>query len=193
MNDSSLPDHENKTTVAAANSPAEKRRSSFGCTFALWLVAGMLLGAIASLLVLRSLYAERIPEISPADYYAAKEKWKANEVANYDIEVQVSGTQEGKYRVEVRNGEAIAAWANGFPQSKQRTFVTWSVPGMFGTMSRDIEVLEKHTAGKADATTPRITMRAEFDEKHGYPVRYRRIQWGSSVQMIWQVTKFEVK
>jgi len=143
--------------------------------------------------IFRWQYAERIPQISPAEYYAAKERWRVNGASSYDIEVQVTGTQEARYRVEVRDGQAIAAWRNGVPLQQQRTFSTWSVPGMFGTMSRDIEVLEKHAAGRADANTPRITMRAEFDEKFGYPARYRRIQWGSPVQMIWQVTKFEVK
>jgi len=48
MNDSSLPDHEAKTTAAAMNVPAEKTaRASFGCTFALWLLAGLLVAELS--------------------------------------------------------------------------------------------------------------------------------------------------
>ena len=50
---------------------------------------------------------------------------------------------------------------------------------MFGTMSRDVEVLDKHAKGRRIEFTPRLTLRAEFDPKYGYPAGYRRIQWGS--------------
>ncbi|QDU27692.1 hypothetical protein ETAA8_27810 [Anatilimnocola aggregata] len=193
MNDSTPPAHETKTSPVQTRPSDGVRRIGFGRTFVLWLIAGLLLGAIGTLFALRWQYADPTPEVTPADYHAAKEKWKANAVENYDLEVQISGTQGATYRVQVREGQAIAAWRNDLPLRQQRTFSTWSVPGMFGTMSRDIEVLEKHATGKADALTPRLTLRAEFDAKYGYPARYRRIEWGSPVQMVWQVTKFEAK
>ena len=40
---------------------------------------------------------------------------------------------------------------------------------MFSTISRDIEAVERHAAGKADRFTPRLTLRAEFDPKYSYP------------------------
>jgi hypothetical protein len=189
MSDGSLPEHEAKgPAVSTRREPKSGARR-----FVLFMFVGLVVGGIASLVVLRARYADPTPNIEPADYYAARDRWQANAVPNYDIEVVVTGTQGAKYRVEVRDGEARAAWRNDSPLMTQRTFVTWSVPGMFGTMSRDIEVLELHAAGKAGPTTPRLTLRAEFDPQYGYPVRYRRIEWGSPVQVSWEVTRFEVK
>lgn len=174
------------------NSKPAGQRSS-GRVFVLWLLFGLILGAIATLVVMRSQYADPLPEITPADFHAARERWQTSELQDYDIEVQVTGTQGAKYRVEVRGGKAIAAWRNDLPLMQERTFSTWSVRGMFGTMSRDIDVLERRAAGKADQSTPQLTLRAEFDTQTGYPAKYRRIQWGSPVQVSWIVTKFTVR
>ena len=110
----------------------------------------------------------------------------------YDIEVRVTGSQPAIYRVQVRAGEAVAAWRNGQPLLSRRTFGTWSVPGMFGTISRDIESIERHTTGKADRFTPRLILRAEFDPQYSYPARYRRIEQWSTVEVAWEVTDFRV-
>ena len=102
------------------------------------------------------------------------------------------GSQPAIYRVEVRCGEAQAAWRNGAPLTTHRTFGTWSVPGMFSTISRDIEALERHAAGKAERFTPRLTLRAEFDAQYHYPRRDRRIQQWSTVEVAWEVTEFRI-
>lgn len=112
---------------------------------------------------------------------------------DYDIEVAVAGTQPATYEVRVRDGQAIEAFRNGKPLNQRRTFGTWSVPGMFSTMSRDVEAVERRERGEADPSTPRLTLRAEFDPKYGYPKRYQRIEWGSPVEVTWQVTHFEPK
>jgi hypothetical protein len=112
--------------------------------------------------------------------------------ANYDIEVRVTGSQPAVYRVEVRGGEAQAASRNGEPLLTRRTFGTWSVPGMFSTISRDIEAVERHAAGQAERFTPRLTLRAEFDAEYSYPKRYRRIQQWSTVEVAWEVSEFRV-
>jgi hypothetical protein len=155
------------------------------------LLAGALIGIVATLLVLRNRVADPLPELKPADFYSAREKWDENELPNYNIEVKVTGTQGATYRAEVREGKAVAAWRNDKPLLQERTFNTWSVRGMFGTISRDIDHVERRAAGKAEQNTPRLTLRGEFDPKTGYPARYRRIEWGSAVEVSWQVTKFE--
>lgn len=171
--------------------PADRSLRS-GRVFVLWLLAGLIVGGVTTLFVLRSRVADPLPEITPADFYAARERWEKNELPNYDIEVQVTGTQGATYRVQVREGKAIAAWRNDKPLLQERTFSTWSVRGMFGTISRDIDRVERLAAGTADPNTPRLTLRGEFDAETGYPRRYRRIEWGSPVEVSWQVTRFEV-
>lgn len=176
--------------MPAEQPPAGEPRN-VGCTFLLWLAGGLLIGMIGTLVFLRWKYADPMPEITPADYYAARDRWQQNGPASYDIEVRVMGSRPALHRVEVREGKAVAAWINDVPHSQQRTYSTWSVPGMFGTIGRDIDHIERHAAGKADPTTPRLTLRAEFDPDTGIPRRYRRIQWGSPVQVSWEVIRFE--
>jgi hypothetical protein len=122
----------------------------------------------------------------------ARQRWEANAPPNYDIEVVVRGSQPATYAVEVRDGRPEVALRNGQPLLQRRTFSTWSVPGMFSTMSRDVEVVERFEQGNASPSAPRLALRAEFDERFGYPTRYRRIEWGSPVEVSWEVTKFEV-
>lgn len=172
--------------------PPKARRRSVGCIFALWLLAGLFLGVVVTLIVFRWQYADPFPEITPADFQAARQRWEQQGPQNYNIEVQVTGTRAATYRVQVRDGAATAAWINATPLPQQRTWGTWSVRGMFGTIARDIDALERRAAGQADKSTPRLTLRAEFDERTGYPIRYRRIQWGSPVEVTWEVTQFEV-
>src|SRR5262249_6144467 len=121
----------------------------------------------------------------------AHERWQAVAPADYDIKVRVTGSQPAVYRVEVRGGQPQAASRNGEPLLSRRTFGTWSVPGMFGTISRDIEAIEKHAGGKADRFTPRLVLRAEFDATYSYPKRYRRIEQWSNVDVAWEVVEFK--
>ena len=62
---------------------------------------------------------------------------------------------------------------------------------MFATMCRDVDTLERRAAGQADKSTPNLNLRATFDPRYGYPARYRRIQYRSSSEVEWEVTKFE--
>jgi hypothetical protein len=157
-----------------------------------WALLGGAIGLAGSLVVLRFTSRDPTPALTPELFYAAHERWKAAAPPDYDIEVRVTGSQPALYRVEVRGGQPQAAWRNGQPLANRRTFGTWSVPGMFSTISRDIEAVEKHAAGKADRSTPRLTLRAEFDPHYSYAKRYRRIEQWSTVDVAWEVTEFGV-
>lgn len=131
------------------------------------------------------------PKLTPEIFEAAQAKWKREQPQNYNIEIQVNGTQPATYYVEVRGGVAQLALRNGQPLRQMRTFSTWSVPGMFATMSRDVDALELRAAGRGDKFTPDLNLRATFDPRYGYPARYRRLQYQSSVEVEWEVTRFE--
>jgi hypothetical protein len=158
--------------------------------FFVWMLIGLGVGMIGMFFVLLVLVRDPTPALTPEIFHAAHNRWNRSAPKNYNIEIRVTGSQPAVYRVEVRDGQAQAAWRNGSPLLQRRTFGTWSVPGMVGTIGRDIEAVEKHAAGKADPFTPRLTLRAEFDPKYSYPAKYRRIEWGSSVEVAWEVTQF---
>ena len=160
--------------------------------FALWLLAGGCIGLVLALAVMFFMVRDRTPTLTPKEFYEARERWEAAAPQDYDIEIRVSGSQPATYRVEVRDGIADVALRNERPLTQRRTFGTWSVPGMFSTISRDIEAIERRAAGKADASTPRLILRAEFDPQYSYPAKYRRIESGSPVEVSWEVTHFRV-
>ncbi len=169
-------------------SPATLRR------FVAWTLVGLAIGSAAALVILRQLYGDPTPPLTPAIFDAAHERWKAAAPPSYDIEVRVTGPQAATYRVEVRDGKPQAAFRNGQPLTTRRTFGTWSVPGMFGTMSRDVDAIANAAAEHKQMP---LILRAEFDAKYAYPARYRRIDNGSrkggdSIAVAWDVTEFRV-
>src|SRR5687768_4933472 len=103
MNDGG--DLETKSAPVASTEKSAAAGSTLR-TFILFLFAGLLLGGIAALFIIRWKYGDALPEMTPADYLAARDKWRANAPPDYDIEVQVSGVRAATYRVEVRDGEA---------------------------------------------------------------------------------------
>jgi hypothetical protein len=162
--------------------------------FVRWLIIGGLIGGLSTLIVLAAMHRDQTPNLTPALFEAAHDRWKKAAPPDYDIEVHVSGPQGATYRVEVRDGQPQAAWRNGDPLTSRRTFGTWSVPGMFGTISRDLETVDRHAAGR---TSEDLLLRAAFEPKYSYPERYRRIQWGSrrgsdAITVAWEVTTFRV-
>ena len=165
--------------------------------FLLWTLAGLALGVVATLVALRMINHDPTPLLTPELFYAASARWKASAPADYDIEIQVAGPQAAVYRVEVRGGQPAAAWRNGQPLKQHRTFGTWSVPGMFSTISRDLESEERRTTGRAQPGTPQLILKAQFDSQYHFPQRYRRIEWGSrrgsnAVTVTWEVVEFKV-
>jgi hypothetical protein len=178
-----------------ADDAAEKARARSIANlrgFVLWTVVSLAIGLAVIVVVLRAANYDPTPALTPELYRAAHERWKAKAPPDYDIEIRVRGSQPATYRVEVREGEAMNALRNGQPLTSRRTFGTWSVPGMFATISRDIEAIERHAAGKADRFTPRLILRAEFDQTYSYPKHYRRIEQWSTVEVSWEVTEFRL-
>jgi len=162
--------------------------------FVMFTLVGIGAGLVIMLAVMRQANYDPTPSLSPEQFHAAHEHWKAHKIPNYDVEVKVTGPQSAVYRVEVRDGEAVAAWRNGQPLRSPRTFGTWSIPGMFSTISRDIEAIER--AAAANKQRPLI-LRAAFNSDYGYPERYRRIDNGSrkgsdSMAVTWDVVEFRL-
>jgi hypothetical protein len=184
MSDDSLPTSESPVSSPQLPAPIFRR-------VLLGVAAGLALGMLVMLGVAIMNRGAVSPRLTPDIFEAAKAKWNLEQPQNYNIEIQVHGTQPATYYVEVRGGAAQLALRNGQPLRQMRTFSTWSVPGMFATMSRDVDALKLRAAGRGDKFTPDLNLRATFDPRYGYPARYRRLQYQSSVEVEWEVTRFE--
>ena len=169
--------------------PRARQLRRFGC----WLIVGTLLGGAVTMAILRWRLADPTPALTAERFQAARQAWAEHAPQDYDLEVVVEGPQPGTYRVSVRGGESVAASRNDQSLKQRRTFSTWSVPGMFGTIGRDLEQIARRRAGNADRFTPDLTLRASFDQELGYPRHYLRMESGSTQDVSWEVTKFEVR
>src|SRR6478735_5470778 len=90
-----------------ARIPSDKRR------FVVFTLMGIAGGLIAALVVMRQVHYDPTPSLSPEQFHAAHDHWKSHKIPSYDIEIKVTGPNASVYRVEVRDGDAIAAWRNG--------------------------------------------------------------------------------
>ncbi len=183
-----------EAVAESATSPRRPVATSGLRRFVAWTFVGIGVGLVIVLFFARQANYDPTPTLTPALFEAAHERWKGVAPPSYDIEIRVTGPQASTYRVEVRDGEPQAAWRNGQPLMTRRTFGTWSVPGMFATMSRDVEAIERAAERH---TSPPLILRAEFDPKYSYPAKYRRIDNGSrkgsdAIAVTWDVTEFRV-
>jgi hypothetical protein len=151
-----------------------------------------LLAVVGGIAGVRLLIAERLPDLTEDRLAQAEQLWQNAGPQNYDIDVELRGTQPGTVRVQVRGGDVVTMTRNGrIPQPW--TWPYWSVPGMLETLERDLELAADpvHETGAALGTQWRL--RCEFDAELGYPRRYHRYVSGGGPEVLWRVTRFEPK
>ncbi len=143
------------------------------------------MGGLLTFLVALMLLSDRIPEMTPEILSEAQDRWSQQQPASYRIQIKVEGRQPGVYETEVHNGEVTKSTFNNRPLTSRRTMSTWSVDGMFRTLDYDAEAQVNPRP-----TDPQLTLRAEFHPEFGFPLRYHRIEWGSTNELMWTVTDF---
>jgi hypothetical protein len=155
---------------------------------------GGLIGLIAAVIIWRTMFGQNVlPALTRHEWDESFRKWEAAGVRDYDIEIKVTGRQAATYAVQVRAGIPISAQRDGYALPQQRTWSTWTVEGMFETIGRDLESVEKHATGRAESGTPQLQLRGTFDPELGYPQRYLRtemVKFGANPEVSWGVVRF---
>lgn len=154
-----------------------------------WFVAVVFLLAIVAALLTWRQFGSGLSQISRADLDAAQKRWEAAAVRDYDLTVVLAGRQTGELRIQVRNDEPISLTRNGTALREPRTWLSWTVPGMFDTLATDFDNAAK-PAEKYGSPGVRVVLRAEFDEQQGYPRRYLQQVYGRLDDLSWTVTEF---
>ena len=172
---------------ASTAPPSRRKRWAW---LGLLMLAGMLFGLAAMLGITVIARQGRLRPLTPEAFETARQRWQTHGPEDYDVLATVSGRQPAIYRVEVRGGKIRSALRNGQPLRQRRTMGTWSVPGMFGTIAADLESQRRIADGTANATTPHVRLRADFDTQLGYPIRYHRMELrgqGGNYEIAWDV------
>jgi hypothetical protein len=177
----------NDTTGSTAFSYPRRSR---GFLLLLFLAAlGCIVGAA---FLLRMLVAQRIPELTGEELEEAQKLWDSAGPAGYEMDLEILQGRPGTVHIEVRNGEITAMTRDGRTPA-QHTWRYWSVPGLFETVERELEMAEDpvHEVGAAAGT--RWQLRCEFDRAYGFPRRFHRSVSGGGQEVYWRVTSFVPK
>jgi hypothetical protein len=156
-----------------------------------FVIASVALAIGCVLLALQFFVAERLPALNEHALEAAMARWSEHAPADYDMDIELRGAQPGKIHVEVRNGEVTSETRDGRDPGRS-TWGTWSVPGMFDTLERDIQIAADPQAEIQAAAGTTWRLRCEFDPRLGYPTRYHRMVTGGP-EVYWIVTQFQSK
>ncbi len=178
------------TTRGPADSSAESKSRVSPRTVA-FVLASAALAAVCVLLALQYFVAERLPELSEATLQAASERWQKIGPASYDLDLELGGAQPGIVHVEVRNKEVTLEIRDGRTPGRW-TWDTWSVPGLFDTLSQDLQIAEDPEQQIQAVPGTKWRLRCEFDPQYGYPLQYHRLVTGGP-EVFWRVVAFTPK
>jgi len=144
---------------------------------------------VAAWIGLRYWIGPGLPEIQPSELAAARERWQAANVTDYDIAITLSGRQSGEIKVQVRDSRPTAMTRNGVQPKQERTWEPWTVPGMFETI--DIDFDNRTNAKDKFGTEPAsVHLRCRFDPELGIPRHYLHQVYGRQQDLEWTVTEF---
>jgi hypothetical protein len=156
-----------------------------------FVVASAALAVACVALALQYFVAERLPKLSEATLRAAIERWQKNGPASYDLDIELRGARPGNVHVEVRNKEVTLETRDGRTPGRW-TWDTWSVPGLFDTLSQDLQIAEDPEQQIQAAPGTKWRLRCEFDPRFGYPAQYHRLVTGGP-EVFWRLTEFQPK
>lgn len=164
-----------------------------------WLRRGPLLGgaalgaALALAIILALAIAARrsaAPTVTSGALRAAMARWRQHGPRDYDLVVEVSGAQTGRYEVRVRDGRPIAGNRDGRDLNR-RTATYWTVPGLLDVIQHDLKYVDDPQRGFNAPAGSTVILRADFDPELGLPRTYQRSILGMSSDIEWQVTEFQ--
>lgn len=179
-------DDRSKATSEAADGIGGVRWRTVAFAF-----ASLALAVAGVALALQYFVAERLPELTEAKLESAMQRWQQNGPANYKMEIELRGAQPGQVHVEVEDKSVTMETRNGRTPGRW-TWDTWSVPGMFDTLTQDLQIAADPEQQIDAAKGTKWRLRCEFDAKYGYPLQYHRLVTGGP-EVFWRVTKFEAK
>jgi hypothetical protein len=182
-------DEAQPATEAELESTATSPSAALSARTIVFALASIALAIAGVALALQYFVAERLPELTESKLKSAMDRWQKSGPASYDLDVELRGAQPGQVHVEVRQREVENETRDGRTPGRW-TWDTWSVPGLFDTLSQDLQTAEDPEGQAAQGTKWRL--RCEFDSQFGYPKQYHRLVTGGP-EVFWQVTNFESK
>ncbi|MHC4136968.1 MAG: DUF6174 domain-containing protein [Planctomycetota bacterium] len=154
-----------------------------------WLA--LLIAVVATAVTLAFWYRQPGEPLTEELLAAARARWQERGLCAYDLEVSVSGAQEGEHKIEVRDGR-VTKMTTGGAAVREGAWEYWSVEGMFRFLQSELS--NREGAGEAfGADTADVELRVVFDDSYGYPAHFLRHVMGRPKSVEWRVRSFHAK
>jgi hypothetical protein len=128
------------------------------------------IGAIVALIVAVPFFPGRTVAVTRERLAAARSQWRAANIVDYDLDLDVSGVQTGRYHVVVRQGKVADISLNGRPaESNAPDYYT--VDGLFQTLEEYLDHCENPSSGVFPPGT-QVWLRMRTHPSLGYPMRF---------------------
>ena len=103
---------------------------------------------------------------------AARALWQRANITSYDMELETSGAQTGRYHMEVRGGRLALITRNG-QSADPAAGEYWTIEGLFRVIEEELDAAEQPQSG-AFGRHSQVWLRMRCDSKLGYPIRFVR-------------------
>ena len=158
---------------------------------ALGAFAGLLLGCVGSLLLIRTFQSPAPPPLTDEAWQTAWDRWQEHGSDDYRLELQVEGASESRVAIEVRDGVAASLAIDGQQPRRTQSWDYWTVPGIFDVMRTDLDHAQNPRQAFGVDDPGQVVLQAEFDAERGYPIRYRRVVMGGRGGVQWDVVRLK--
>lgn len=145
---------------------------------------GVKITAVAGLLIVVGVtwwMRSGMSPVTAARLDAAEASWREAAIHHYDMRVETSGAQQGRYELEVRDGLLKSIERDGVPGTPADG-AYWTVDGLFRTLRRELQMAEEGAAN--------TILLAEFDRERGFPRAFLRQVSGATRSVSVEVTLF---
>ena len=131
------------------------------------------------------------PELTEAALVAAQQRWGTNGPTSYELNLKLKGTRPGTVFVRVYDGQVTAMQRDGVTPRQRRTWDVWTIEGQFDMLRRELELAADPRGQMQAKKGSQLVLRARFDRRLGYPLRYHRAVLGGGPEVYWEVARFE--
>jgi hypothetical protein len=168
--------------------PGKKPRSRLRRVSIISACVGVVIGLVIVWLMIR----EPMTELTEASLSAAREKWTAANITDYDmiLENQPPGRAEAmRFTVQVRHGRVANVLSGGEPADTHEPEL-YAVDGLFEMLERELDLARSPDSPFKATGGGKVFQRVRFHDELGYPERYLRVVGGSNQNSAFTVVSF---
>ena len=119
------------------------------------------------------LMGTRMQSVTTEQLEAARRRWQQAQITDYDMELEVSGAQSGRYDIAVRQGKLQRMVRDGHPASPIQGKY-WTVKGLFRTIELELQWQQPPVSTGTPPPGNTMVLLARFDSKLGLVREYSR-------------------